>query len=53
MGTHFLGQKRLDKLSRKYNHIFDCAYEFEHKNGYQILLEIDYGKDDIFIREWV
>ena len=42
MGTHFLGLKRLKKLSNKFEHKFIGAYEYIHKNGYQIFVVTDF-----------
>lgn len=44
MSTHFLGQKRLNKISNKFNHTFLQGYEYSHEKGYKLYIL----KDEVF-----
>lgn len=38
MSTHFLGQKRIKKISNKFNHIFLSGFEYHHEKGYKLYI---------------
>jgi hypothetical protein len=49
MGTHFLGQKRLKKISNKFNHIFLSGYEYYHEKGYKLYILKDENFDYVLL----
>jgi hypothetical protein len=42
MGTHFLGKKRITKLSNKFGIQFICGYENGHYKGYKLYILKDF-----------